>query len=64
MTAELPRVEKMAQHPHKPTENFQLLQAAMADVVQQTVDERARRDRERIDATDYTRNQRADETGG
>jgi hypothetical protein len=63
MTAKVPRVEPMAAHPHKPTEHWQALKAGEAKTVRRTAAERAARDRERQDSTDYTAAERAHETG-
>jgi hypothetical protein len=63
MTPKPPKVEPMAAHPIKPTDKWKALQNAEAKTVRRTAAERAERDRERKDSTDYTSAQRAHETG-
>jgi hypothetical protein len=59
----VPRIERKAQHPHAPTENWKALQQGVADAATRSADQRAARDRERTDSTDYARNQRAQTEG-
>jgi hypothetical protein len=63
MTPKVPKVEPMASHPIQPTEQWKELQAEVADVATRTAAQRAARDRERKDSTDYVATARAHETG-
>ena len=63
MTVKVPKVEPLAAKPIKPTDHWKALQAGEAKAVRRTAAERAARDRERKDSTDYTAAQRAHETG-
>lgn len=53
----------MAAHPQQPTKHWKALREAEAKTVRRTAEQRAARDRERKDATDYTAAERAHETG-
>lgn len=53
----------MAAHPQKPTEKWKAVQDAEAKTVRRTAAERAARDRERKDSTDYHAAEQAHETG-
>lgn len=63
MTPKPPRVEPMAAHPQQPTKHWQAVKDAEAETVTRTAEQRAARDRERHNHTEYARNERAQQTG-
>jgi hypothetical protein len=57
------RIEPMARKPHAPTKHWATYTASIADHVKRTAAQRAARDRERTDSTDYHHAAEAAPTG-